>query len=71
MNGWNMWKVENLKRQWLRKYSNGRIHEDGENLKIYKGIKCFFFKQRLEEMKNWTKKTMVEEDERFNKLKKK
>ena len=26
-------------------------------------------KQWLEEMKNWTKKTMVEEDERLNKVK--
>ena len=29
----------------------------------------FFKKQWLEEMKIWTKKTMVEEDERFNQLK--
>ena len=29
----------------------------------------FFKKQWFEEMKIWTKKTMVEEDERFNQLK--
>ena len=40
--GWSRWKVENFKWQWLRKFRIGRILEDWENLKFYKGIKWKF-----------------------------
>ena len=63
-------KVDKRLKKW-----NGRI-----NLRIYKREKFYIYKiknqmkilrrQWLEEMKDWTKKTTVDEDERLNKKKK-
>ena len=51
---------------------NCRIYEDIKEkiLKIYKGNQMKNLRsQWLEKMKNWTKKTIIEEDERLNKVK--